>query len=270
MSIVILTVDHVYANKLVKDTINHFGDDVDLVVESAVLLHNKSFFQAIRKYIRISGLDYVIAQAVKLQIYRFLSFFASRYPGIFKLAKFYSYRKLAEQKHIDVLKPSNINDDKAYKIIKKKKPRIIVSIFFNQILKDRIIKIPSKGVINIHPAYLPNYKGVSPVFWSLANGEKSAGVTVHFIDSGVDTGRIIARKRVKILKNDNEDSLYWKIVNLGSPLLISSIKKVLHGGAKTIANKGGVYFSLPTQKAVTKYRQKRKIFFDLAYYLKVE
>lgn len=265
MKIAILTVYQIYSNKIVKDLIDKFGDDIVLIAESGVLLQNNTLLNSLKKYIKVSGLDYVLVQIIKLQLFKTIS-------GIYTLLsnnyqnKFFSYRKLAKINRIKIQKVENVNSKNFIQLLKKNKVDIIVSVFFNQILKTPTIEVAQKGVINIHPAYLPKYKGVSPVFWSLANSEKYAGVTVHYINKGIDTGDIIEQEKVKIEKTDTEHSLYWKICEVGSPLLIRAIGKIEAGIVKAKNNRGGTYFSLPAKDAVKRYKKKRK-FFNLIDYI---
>lgn len=266
MKIVILTVHHVYSNKLVKDLIEAFPGEINLIIEPTEQLRNKTNFQAVLYYIKTAGLAYVFFQTTKLIIYRFLaniSPFFSKDPT----NKFYSYHELAKSKNIPVLKLPDINSNEASRVLKKYKPDIIASVLFSQIIKPSVIALAKKKVINIHPAHLPDYKGISPIFWALLNGEKTSGISVHLINEGIDTGKIICRKKVKILDTDTEDALYWRCVDKGSLLLINSINKIRKGRLKTLANKGGRYFSFPTKSAVKKYLAQGRNFYNLFDYV---
>lgn len=255
MKIIIFTVDHIYSNKVVKDMISAFGSEIKLLARSDTLLPKKTKPQALKKYLKISGFYYVFIQITKLEIYKFLSVLTGMFS--IKNSKFYPYRRLAKNFNVKLVSVKDVNGKEFVKKIKNVKPDLIVSVYFNQIVSEDIIDIPEKGVINIHPAYLPDYKGVSPVFWSLANSEEYAGVTVHYINRGVDTGSIIEREKVKIEKDDTEHSLYWRICKIGSPLLIRTISNIKIGNVKPVANIGGRYFSLPTKEAVKKFKKNR-------------
>lgn len=266
MKIAVLTVYQIYANKVVKELLYKFGNDIVLIAESGVLLQNKSLLKSLVRYARISGVYYILVQALKLEIFKVMSFFYSLF-GKDRDNKFYSYRVEAKKNKIGIYKVEDANSVEFKKEIKNNKIDVLVSVFFNQILKPDIIKIPKKGVINIHPAYLPDYKGVGPVFWALANGEKTSGVSVHYLNEGIDTGGIIKRSKIRIEKKDTEDSLYWKAVLVGSPLLISSIEEIMQGSAKTVPNKGGRYFSLPSKEAIKKFKKMGRRFFKIIEYI---
>lgn len=268
MKIVILTVEHAYANYLTRKLVDKYGSEIKLIGYSDVLLHNKSFIDSLAKYYQVSGLQYIFNQAIKLQLYKiFQLVYFSTFPNNFD-HKLYPANKLALKKGIKILHIKNINDAISVSQIKKIKPDVIISVYFNQILKDQTIHIAKKCVLNIHPGYLPNYKGVSPVFWSIANREKDAGVTIHYINEGIDTGEIIVRKKIRIEKNDTEDSLYWKLTFSGESLLTDIIDSIKKGDKiKTVKNKNGNYFSLPSRTAVKKYMKRTKSFFRIKQYL---
>lgn len=91
--------------------------------------------------------------------------------------------------------------------IKKINPDIIIAAFWGYILKKELLQIPKKGAINFHPGYLPYNRGMNPNVWPLIENTP-AGVSIHYIDEGIDSGDIIARKRVQILPTDTAGDIY--------------------------------------------------------------
>lgn len=87
---------------------------------------------------------------------------------------------------------------------------LALSILFDYILKQNFIQLFHAGVINLHPAYLPFNRGQYPNVWSIVEGTPS-GVTLHYIDAGIDTGDIIAQKEVEVEPADTGESLYRKL-----------------------------------------------------------
>ena len=73
-------------------------------------------------------------------------------------------------------------------------PDVSVVFSLSQILPASIYDLPMFGTLNLHPSLLPRYRGANPVFWTYFNGDKQAGVTLHFIDDGIDTGDIVAQR----------------------------------------------------------------------------
>ncbi len=89
-------------------------------------------------------------------------------------------------------------------------PDICLSVLFGYIVRPPFISLFPKGVVNLHPAMLPYNRGANPNVWSIVEGTP-AGTTLHYIDSGVDTGDIIAQKAVPALPWDTGRSLYERL-----------------------------------------------------------
>jgi len=266
MRIVILTLNHIYSNKILKGLISKYTEEIKLIIEPSSQLKGRTKLGGIFHYLKVSGLYYVLIQGIKLGTYLILSAIHS-FLGINNDNKFYGYHKLAKLNKIKIKKFADINSKKAVAEIKRLKPDLIISVLFSHIIKKEIIDVPALGVINIHPSFLPNYKGVSPIFWCLLNEEKHVGVTVHYIDEGIDSGPIIYRRKIKVTRLDTEDTLYWKCVREGENLLEAAILDISKKRVKTLTNLGGKYYSFPTSKAVNRFRAKGKYFVNFKDYL---
>lgn len=119
-------------------------------------------------------------------------------------------KKCAEKNNIDFIKHKNVNSDEFISTVEKYKCDLFVSMSFNQIFKSKIINLPKYKVINCHAGKLPFYRGRNVLNWVLINDEKEFGVTVHFVDEGIDTGDIILQKNFKINDDDNYNTLLEK------------------------------------------------------------
>lgn len=86
---------------------------------------------------------------------------------------------------------------------------ICISCFWATILKPPFLSLFPKGCINFHPGLLPYNRGMNPDVWPLVEGTP-AGVTLHFVDDGIDTGDIVAQKKTTIRPVDNDRSLYYR------------------------------------------------------------
>lgn len=100
-----------------------------------------------------------------------------------------------------------------------------------RILKPGIFSVPKMGCINLHKGKVPEYRGMPPGFWELYDGVSSAGVTVHFVDKGLDTGDIVATGDVPILKTETPESIREKLNDEGIRLIISAISSLRDGSA---------------------------------------
>ena len=94
------------------------------------------------------------------------------------------------------------------------KPDLLLSIYYRFIIKAEILTIVNYRAMNLHPSYLPAYRGTKSSVWALLNGEKETGITFHYITEIVDGGNIILQKKLDILDNDTAYSLYHKCISL--------------------------------------------------------
>lgn len=165
----------------------------------------------------------------------------------------------------------NINGKKAIKVIKSWKPDIIVSLYFDQILKKTVIEIPRVAALNMHPGILPSYRGLWPEFWKLHNREKHAGVTIHHINEGIDSGDVIAQMKFPIRKTDTKFSLVMKSAHRGTNLLIQTLDKFKRGiPLKPLKLKGkSRYYSLPNKTEFLRFYARGKRLFSWLGFWKV-
>lgn len=116
-------------------------------------------------------------------------------------------KKYAETYSIDYLLSPNVNEEKYLDKIRSYDCDLFVSMSFNQIFKNPIIELPRHKIINCHAGKLPFYRGRNILNWALINDEKEFGITVHFVDEGVDTGDIILQKTYPITDKDDYGTL---------------------------------------------------------------
>ena len=97
------------------------------------------------------------------------------------------------------------------KMLKAAGVELVALAGFMRILKEQMLNAFPRRIINLHPSLLPKFPGMEAWKQALDAGEKSTGCTVHFVDSGIDTGEIIAQREVPVLPNDTPESLHARI-----------------------------------------------------------
>ena len=140
-----------------------------------------------------------------------------------------SYGKIFKiKKRVINFKDTKISDDKLIYILRKNQIDMICLAGFMKILSKYFIKKFNGKIINIHPSLLPKYKGLNTHKRALKNKEKYSGCTVHFVNSKLDSGKIILQKRVKISQNETEKSLTKKILTQEHKLYPKAISKIFN------------------------------------------
>lgn len=133
---------------------------------------------------------------------------------------------IALENNIEVFQPVKIRND--FKRIEEVKPDLIVTCAYGQIVSEDVLRIPKLGCINVHASLLPKYRGAAPIQWALINGEEKTGITLMYMDKGMDTGDIIAMREWPILDSDNVGTLHDKLSLLGASFLKENLEKIVH------------------------------------------
>ncbi|MFK4506020.1 methionyl-tRNA formyltransferase [Bradyrhizobium daqingense] len=142
---------------------------------------------------------------------------------------------LAEAKGIPVLSPAAVNAPESLAEIAAFAAELHVSMSYDQILRETILTLPPRGTLNCHAGALPFYRGRNPLTWALINGETEFGITVHWVDLGIDTGDIVRQIKVPISATDTYATLLETAETLCADTLIDAISDVYHGSDKRIA-----------------------------------
>ena len=109
-------------------------------------------------------------------------------------------------------------------------PDLVVCAGFMRILSGSFLARFPQRVVNTHPALLPAFPGAHAVADALAYGVRVSGVTVHFVDEGVDTGPVIAQAAVPVLADDDEDALQSRIQEVERPLYVETVGRLARQG----------------------------------------
>ena len=141
-------------------------------------------------------------------------------------------KKVAIENNIKVITPNNIKVD--YQEIVDVNPDIIITCAYGQIIPKILLDLPKYKCVNVHASILPKYRGGAPIHAALLNGDPYSGITIMYMDEGMDDGDIITQEKVRIEDNDNINTLSDKLSVLGSKLLIDTLPSILDGNINSI------------------------------------
>lgn len=180
------------------------------------------------KIVFIGTNNFAVNSLIKILKYSYSVVGVITIPDIIKKNKiiFSPIKKLAIQKKLYILQPKNLEDIYFIKKLKNLNADIQIVISF-KILPKIIWNMPPLGTFNLHPSLLPKYKGPAPIQWAIINGEKQSGVTTFMIDNGIDTGRILLQKKIKINQYETYQDIYHKFSIIGAYLVIKTIEKYI-------------------------------------------
>lgn len=143
-----------------------------------------------------------------------------------KDVSFSPVKKLALEENIAVFQPVRIRKD--FEELKKIDIDLIVTCAYGQIIPKEVLELPKYGCINVHASILPKYRGSAPIQWCLFNNDDVTGVTIMYMDEGMDTGDIIKIKEIPILESDNVGTLHDKLSILGRDLLLEVLPTIFN------------------------------------------
>lgn len=141
---------------------------------------------------------------------------------------------LAESKGIPVLNPATVNSPESLAEIAAFAAELHVSMSYDQILREAILALPPRGTLNCHAGALPFYRGRNPLTWALINGEAEFGITVHWVDLGIDTGDIVRQIKVPISATDTYATLLKTAEKLCADTLVEAVSDVYDGTDKRV------------------------------------
>lgn len=141
---------------------------------------------------------------------------------------------LATEHGIPVFQPERLRNPEAVAVIKEAAPDLIVVAAFGQILPKAVLDIPKYGCINVHASLLPAYRGAAPIQWAVIDGREETGVTIMYMNEGLDTGDILLQRKIAIAADETGGSLHDKLADIGAEALAEAIPGVLDGTLRPV------------------------------------
>jgi methionyl-tRNA formyltransferase len=141
-------------------------------------------------------------------------------------------KKLAENSGTTLFQPAHMKDAEVRQAYLELKPDLVILAFVTDIIPDSLLEIPSIGTICYHPSLLPKHRGASGINWAVIQGDTRTGLTILWVDKGIDTGPILLQKEVEIAPDDTTGTLYFnKLFPLGIDAIAEAVDLVKSGKA---------------------------------------
>ena len=128
-----------------------------------------------------------------------------------------------------IYQPERIKDEDFVKELEKLNADLFVVVAYGQILSEQVLNIPKYGCINVHGSLLPKYRGAAPIQWSIINGEEKTGVTIMYMEKGMDTGDMILKEEIIIEPKETYKTLHDKMSIVGADALIKALELIESG-----------------------------------------
>ena len=186
--------------------------------------------------------------------------------------KWHSFNELSRYYDVPITSLNDVRSAESLKTIASLQPDLVLSVRYGRIFGSDFLKIPKRGVINLHSGKLPQYRGVLPTFRALMNSDEVLYPTLHYIEDGtIDTGGIIGMAELKVEK---DKSLLWHVLQLypaSVDLVVDAIEQIADGN-KPLAQEQGdadvAYFTFPTVEELANFQGKIMDFDEYSAFLK--
>src|SRR5205823_8330969 len=115
---------------------------------------------------------------------------------------------------MSILQPARIKDRQAVEEIRARQPEVIVVMAYGQILPRDVLEIPKVACLNLHTSLLPRWRGAAPIQAAIAAGDRETGITVMYMNEGLDTGDILLQRKIAIPPDGTGGSLHDKLAQI--------------------------------------------------------
>jgi len=136
---------------------------------------------------------------------------------------------LAQEFDLPIMQPEKLKAPEAMEQLRAWAPDLIVVAAFGQILRKDVLELPRFGCINVHASLLPRWRGAAPINAAILAGDEETGVTIMQIDVGLDTGPMLAKRSIRLTRNDTAGSVFQTLSTLGADLLLETLPDYLSG-----------------------------------------
>ncbi|MBQ1834895.1 MAG: methionyl-tRNA formyltransferase [Oscillospiraceae bacterium] len=140
-------------------------------------------------------------------------------------------KEFALSQGLPVFQPESMKEESAVELLRSLKPELSVVAAYGQILPEEALQVPTLGSINVHASLLPRYRGAAPINWAILNGETETGVTIMHMAKKLDAGDIVTVRRTLIDPNEDAETLFARLAELGAQLLSETIPLIESGAA---------------------------------------
>lgn len=134
-------------------------------------------------------------------------------------------KEYALTQNLLVLQPEKLKGEEFQNQLKELNPNLQIVVAF-RMMPETVWGYPELGTFNLHSSLLPQYRGAAPINWAIINGEKETGVTTFFLKHEIDTGDIVFQEKTTIGENENVGSLYARLMQMGSNLVLKTVKAI--------------------------------------------
>ncbi len=172
-------------------------------------------------------------------------------------------KELSLKYNIQVIQPERLR--KESDLVLALKPDLIITCAYGQIVPKEIIDYPKYHCINVHASLLPRHRGGAPIHRAIMEGDKETGITIMYMDYGMDNGDIIAQSAIPITNEDTAETLFEKLSQLGATFLIETLPQILNGNiipTKQIESEATFSYNIKPEDEIIDFNQDAQVVYN--------
>ncbi len=141
-------------------------------------------------------------------------------------------KRLALAHELEVYQPATLRDAESLARLRAAAPDVLVVAAYGLILPAPVLQLAAHGALNVHASLLPRWRGAAPIQHALLAGDSETGITIMQMDTGLDTGPILAQRVLPIESDDDAQSLHDKLAALGAEMIVAALAELAAGRAR--------------------------------------
>jgi len=247
--------DPLYILPFFDEFLRNYASDFTIVqISCSPTMGKRSRIQMLRELTSLYGLVGFIRLVGRAAKYRLLG----KLRKSREARQFYSLEQAASAYGIPYRRIGNPNAADFVESVRQRTADLIVSVACPYILKQALLSLPPQGCVNIHHAPLPRYKGMMPTFWQMFHGEKTVGVTVHFMAAKVDEGAALLQDQLVIEPGETLDHLIRRSKRHGAHCMGRALRQIVAGTQRIydLDQGAGTHFTFPTIYEIREFYKK--------------
>ncbi len=143
-------------------------------------------------------------------------------------------KAFALSRGLDVYQPETLRDEAFSELLERLAPELIAVTAYGKILPESVLNFPKHGCINVHGSLLPEYRGAAPMQRAIIDGKSETGVTIMYMEKGLDTGDMLRVEKCPIADNDNFEDIHDRLSEMGAKALVRTVEDIKAGRAERI------------------------------------
>jgi len=255
MRVEFITEEDLYVLPLFEEFFRKFGAEFEIVrVSCCRIMGGRPRLKLLRELTWLYGIFGLLRLLARYAVAHLLS----RLPRRRGANRYYSLKQLCAAYGVAYAPIGNPNADAFVDEVTARGADILISVACPFILKRRLLSLPRLGCVNLHNAPLPRYKGMMPTFWQMFHGEKSVGLTIHYMTEKIDDGMVLFQDRLEIERAETLDHLIRRSKRRAAHCLGRVLRELVNGTATPtpLDKENGTYFSFPSRQQIREFHRR--------------